>query len=304
MSRCNTLRRRMLWGVPRPPEPLLFPNMTVEETLATGLDEPRATSAERAVAQTSVSTGRFVSRQANSPLHAGSTLVENTARAAAPPRRSSSRRAAPPRSPSPKIQSLFKLIKELRAEGGDLLHHPICDEVFESADPVAILARGRVTHEGRRRLHARSAPTRGCLPSESRKGTLPHGRNPPPERPDAKPGARARPVTGTASATFRSPCNRASPRDCGGRRRGRPSWRRRSFGIGKLVGGRELLMARTSRVRVRDAIRRGANYIPERPRRETDFSARRRASERDSRCSTRSGESFCRLPRAEADLQG
>lgn len=260
-----------------PQEPLLFPNMTVEENLSLGLDEPRTDVRKRAVALIKrLNWPLSMSRQANSLSIAEQQLVEilrgllRSAKVLILDEPTSSLTFA-------EIQSLFKLIKELRAEGVGIFYitHRL-DEVFEIATHVAILRDGRVTLEGPVGGFTRELLLQGLLPSESRKGsaaarTKTLHRN----APDAKPALVLDRVSGYG---FRDVSLSVYPGEvlgiAGVVGAGRTELAEAVFGIGKLVGGRVLLEgADITGCGVRDAIRKGLNYIPEDRRRNGLFGA-------------------------------
>lgn len=259
-----------VWLVPQ--EPLLFPNMTVEENLGLGMEESKASIRRRASALIKrLNWPLSLSRQANSLSIAEQQLVEilrgllRSARILILDEPTSSLTFA-------EIRSLFKLIKELQADGVGIVYitHRL-DEVFEIATRVAILRDGRVTLEGPVGEFTREMLLQGLLPTDAdRNGQTAAG---PDEgkhlRPDAEPALVLDRVSGYG---FRNVSLSVYPGEVVGVAgvvgAGRTELAEAVFGIGRLTGGRVLLDGvDVTGCNVRESIRKGLNYIPEDRRR-------------------------------------
>lgn len=148
-----------------PQEPLLFPNMTVEENILIGFTKPQA-ELHRELVETMQKIGwnLELNRKANTLSIAEQQLVELL--------RGLLRHAKILILDEPtsaltfkEVESLFKVIKDLKAQGIGIIYitHRL-DEVFEISTDVGIMRDGRITLMGKIEEFTKSALVKGLLP--------------------------------------------------------------------------------------------------------------------------------------------
>lgn len=150
-----------------PQEPLLFPNMTVEENITIGFDTPKAELHKELVdTMNGIGWKLDLSRKANSLSIAEQQLVEIL--------RGILRHARLLILDEPtsaltfdEVQSLFKVVRDLRDKGIGIIYitHRLA-EVFDIATHVAIMRDGIITVQGPVAEFTREDLVRGLLPPE------------------------------------------------------------------------------------------------------------------------------------------
>lgn len=148
-----------------PQEPLLFPNMSVEENILIGFTRPQAELHKELVdTMKSIGWNLELNRKANTLSIAEQQLVELL--------RGLLRHAKILILDEPtsaltfkEVESLFKVIKDLKAQGIGIIYitHRL-DEVFEISTDVGIMRDGRITLMGKIKEFTKAALVKGLLP--------------------------------------------------------------------------------------------------------------------------------------------
>lgn len=148
-----------------PQEPLLFPNMTVEENILIGFTKPQSELHKELVdTMKKIGWNLELNRKANTLSIAEQQLVELL--------RGLLRHAKILILDEPtsaltfkEVESLFKVVKDLKAQGIGIIYitHRL-DEVFEISTDVGIMRDGRITLMGKIEEFTKAALVKGLLP--------------------------------------------------------------------------------------------------------------------------------------------
>ena len=256
-----------------PQEPLLFPNMTVWENIALGFRDAGAALRQQAAELVEkLDWPLTFSRPANSLSIAEQQLVEiirgllRSARVLILDEPTSALTFA-------EIESLFKLIRELRGHGVGIFYitHRLT-EVFEIATHAAILRDGKITLSGPVSDFTKETLLKGLLPEKTESGDRVIIRQPAASEPRAQAsGAGKKPafsLSGVGGDGFRGIDLEVYPGEvlgiAGVVGTGRTELAEAVFGIGQLTDGRVTLGDQDiTKCLPSDAIRMGLNYVPE-----------------------------------------
>ena len=264
LNRPSDALARGIYMVPQ--EPLLFPNMTVEENIVIGFDKSKAELHKELVdTMAEIGWNLDLGRKASSLSIAEQQLVEIL--------RGILRHARLLILDEPtsaltfdEVKSLFKVVRDLREKGIGIIYitHRLA-EVFDIATHVAIMRDGAITIQG---------PVAGFTREDLVKGLLP---------PDAEGGVQARaavessvdygadPVLELESFSgygFSDVSLKVWPGEilgvAGVVGAGRTEMATTIFGMDKVLGGRVLLNGKDiTGKRTRQVIAAGLNYVPE-----------------------------------------
>jgi len=249
-----------------PQEPLLFPNMGVEENVVIGFDRPRA-ELHRELADTMAEVGwkLDLSRKASSLSIAEQQMVEIL--------RGILRHARLLILDEPtsaltfdEVKSLFKVVDDLRRKGIGIIYitHRLA-EVFQIATHVAIMRDGRITVQGPADGFTREDLVRGLLPPDAEEQVKR-------ERAAAKPVDYTAPpvleLDGFSGYGFSDVSLKVYPGEilgiAGVVGAGRTEMATTIFGMDKVLGGKVLLDGKdVTGKKTRQVIAAGVNYVPE-----------------------------------------
>lgn len=249
-----------------PQEPLLFPNMTVEENILIGFSKSKAELHKELLAtMEEVGWHLDLGRKAGSLSIAEQQLVEIL--------RGLLRHAQLLILDEPtsaltfdEVKSLFKCVSDLRAKGIGIIYitHRLA-EVFEIATHVAIMRDGTITIHGPVSDFTREDLVRGLLPPDTEEG---QGG----ERAQGKPVDYAAPpvleLQGFSGYGFSDVSLKVYPGEilgiAGVVGAGRTEMATTIFGMDKVLGGKVILNGQDiTGQKTRQVIRAGLNYVPE-----------------------------------------
>ena len=249
-----------------PQEPLLFPNMNVEENITIGFDRSKA-ELHRELVDTMADIGwnLDLGRKAGSLSIAEQQLVEIL--------RGILRHARVLILDEPtsaltfdEVKSLFKVTRDLREKGIGIIYitHRLA-EVFDIATHVAIMRDGMITIQGPVDNFTREDLVKGLLPPDAADHTQAKGAS------SSKVDYSAQPVLeleGFSGYGFSDVSLKVWPGEilggAGGVGAGRTEMATTIFGMDKTLGGRVLLNGRDiTGKKTRQVIAAGLNYVPE-----------------------------------------
>ena len=246
-----------------PQEPLLFPNMSVEENIIIGFQRPRA-ELHKELVETMENIGWHIAldRKASSLSIAEQQLVEIL--------RGLMRKAKVLILDEPtsaltfkEVESLFRCVEDLKANGIGIIYitHRL-NEVFQIATTVAIMRDGVITLSGDVGEFNHNALVKGLLPTgaeqETKETSIPvdYGKEPVLE------------LQNFSGYGFTDVSLKLYPGEILGLAgvvgAGRTEMATTIFGMDKVLGGKVLLNGKDiTGMKTRDVIKAGLNYVPE-----------------------------------------
>lgn len=249
-----------------PQEPLLFPNMNVEENITIGFDRGKA-ELRKELADTMADIGwnLDLGRKASSLSIAEQQLVEIL--------RGILRHAKLLILDEPtsaltfdEVKSLFKVVRDLRAKGIGIIYitHRLA-EVFDIATHVAIMRDGAITIQGPVENFTREDLVKGLLPPDAADHTQAKGTSTTTVDYSARPVLELESFSGYG---FSDVSLKVWPGEilgvAGVVGAGRTEMATTIFGMDKALGGRVLLNGRDiTGKKTRQVIAAGLNYVPE-----------------------------------------
>ena len=264
LNRPSDALARGIYMVPQ--EPLLFPNMNVEENITIGFDRGKA-ELHKELADTMADIGwnLDLGRKASSLSIAEQQLVEIL--------RGILRHARLLILDEPtsaltfdEVKSLFKVVRDLREKGIGIIYitHRLA-EVFDIATHVAIMRDGMITIQGPVDNFTREDLVKGLLPPDAADHTQAKGAS------SSKVDYSAQPVLeleGFSGYGFSDVSLKVWPGEilgvAGVVGAGRTEMATTIFGMDKTLGGRVLLNGRDiTGKKTRQVIAAGLNYVPE-----------------------------------------
>ena len=249
-----------------PQEPLLFPNMNVEENITIGFDRSKAELHKELVdTMAGIGWNLDLTRKASSLSIAEQQLVEIL--------RGILRHARLLILDEPtsaltfdEVKSLFKVVRDLREKGIGIIYitHRLA-EVFDIATHVAIMRDGTITIQGPVEGFTREDLVKGLLPPDAQGGTQAHAAG------ETSVNYAADPVLELDSFSgygFSDVSLKVWPGEilgvAGVVGAGRTEMATTIFGMDRALGGRVLLNGKDiTGKRTRQVIAAGLNYVPE-----------------------------------------